>query len=83
MGMIRNGSGNIQAFPLHIGTNVFSADVTGFEIKSGSIVHMLGDGDITLHYSGGTVVVPAVAGSDWAVGDNIISIDVSTACIIS
>jgi hypothetical protein len=83
MGMIRNGAGNIQAFPLHIGTNVFTTNVSGYEIKSGSIVHMLADGNITLNYASGAVVVPAVAGSDWAIGDNIQSIDIDAACIIS
>ena len=83
MGLIRNGSGNIQAFPLHLGTNVFASGVSGYQIKSGSVVHMNADGDITLNYQGGTVVVPVLAGSDWVVGDNIQSIDISAACIIS
>ena len=83
MGMIRNGSGNIQAFPLHRGTNVFTTNVSGYEIKSGSIIHMLADGDITLNYPNGSIIVPAVSGSDWAFGDNIQSIDVSASCIIS
>jgi hypothetical protein len=83
MGMIRNGSGNIQAFPLHLGTNVFSGAVTGYEIKSGTVIHMNADGDITLNYQGGSIVIPAAAGSDWVVGDNIQSVDISAACIIS
>ena len=83
MGMIRNGSGNIQAFPLHLGTNVFASGITGFEIKSGSIVHMNADGNITLNYAGGSVTISTTAGSDWAIGDNIQSIDIDADCIIS
>jgi xanthine dehydrogenase molybdopterin-binding subunit B len=83
MGMIRNGAGNIQAFPLHLGTNVFDSGTTGFSIKSGSIVHMNADGNITLNHSGGSITVAVVAGSDWVIGDNIQSIDIDAACIIS
>jgi len=84
MGLIRNGSGNIQAFPLHLGTNVFQSGVSGFEIKSGSVVHMLADGNVTLNFQGSAaVVVPAPAGMDYVIGDNIQSIGIDASCIIS
>jgi hypothetical protein len=84
MGLIRNGSGNIQAFPLHLGTNVFTSGVTGYEIKSGSIIHMLEDGNVVLNRNGSVAVtVPAPAGIDYVIGDNIQSIDVDASCIIS
>jgi len=84
MALIRNGSGNIQAFPLHLGTNVFQSGVTGYEIKAGSVIHMLADGNIVLNRNGAVAVtVPAPAGMDYVFGDNIQSIDVDASCIIS
>ena len=81
--MVKDSAEIIQAFPLTMGTNVFSSGTTGFEIKSAVIIHMNEDGDITLHSGGNTVVVNAMAGSDWAVSDGVSSIDVSSSCIIS
>jgi len=86
--MIKSDVGTpIQAYPLKVSTQVFTTGITGGEIKSPLIVHMNADGNITLHYNTaatpGSIVVPATAGSDWAVDDYFDSIDVDASCIIT
>ena len=81
--MVKESTELIQAFPLGMGTEVFASGVTGYEVRRALIVHMNADGDITLHGGAGTVVVNALAGSDWAIDAGTDSIDVSASCIIS
>jgi hypothetical protein len=83
MGMVRNGAGNIQAFPLDNGTNVYPTGVADLSIHSGTLIHMLEDGNITLTHNKGSIVIPAAGGTDWVVGDNIKTISIDSNCIVS
>jgi len=77
----------IQAFPIKTNTDVFTGAVTAYSVNGPLVVHMTSDGDITCHYNTtgtpGTIVVPALANSDWVVDNDFDSIDVSASCIIS
>jgi hypothetical protein len=81
--MVKESTEIIQAFPLGMGTQVFSSGVTGFEIKGSKILHMNEDGDITLHGGSASILVNALAGSDWAIDAGTDYIDVTVSCIIS
>jgi hypothetical protein len=86
--MIKANTGTpIQAYPLTVSTQVFATDVSAFEVYTPLIVHMLADGDITLHYNTvstpGSIVVPAKAGEDFAIDDYFDNMDVSAACIVT
>ena len=84
-----NSSSNtpVQAFPIETTTAVFTTGTTNYEVKGPLLVHMLADGDITCHYNTGgtpaTVVISAIAGSDFAIANDFDSIDVGANCIIS
>jgi len=81
--MVKESTDIIQAFPLGMGTGVFTSGVTGYEIRKATIVHMNADGQIVLHGGSAQVTVDVLAGSDWAIDAGTDSIDVSSACIIS
>ncbi len=72
----------IPAFPLGPTTQVFSGSVNALEVKKGHVLRMLADGDITVHYPNGTVVVNALKGEDYVFTDGITSVDISVACMI-
>jgi hypothetical protein len=72
----------IPAFPIGPTTKVFTAATTGLAVFKGNVIRMLADGDITINYDGGQVVITAKEGDDYVFTDGIISVDVSAACMI-
>ena len=72
----------IPAFPLGPNTQVFNGSVNALEVKKGHVIRMLADGDITIHYASGSVLVNALKGEDYVFTDGITSVDVSVACMI-
>ena len=82
-----NTQSPVQAFPIKIGTKVFTSGVTAFEVDDDLIIHMNVDGQITCRYNSdatpGSITVDAAGGSDWAISRDFDSIDVSVSCIIS
>jgi hypothetical protein len=66
-----------------MGTMVFPGGITNFEVRKPLIVHLNEDGDITLNSGSASVVVNAVAGSDWAISEGVSTISISSSCIIS
>ena len=85
-----NSSSNtpVQAFPVETTTSVYPSGTSAYEVEGPVLVHMLADGNITCHYNTGattpgSIVVPAIAGSDFAIANDFDSIDVDANCIIS
>ena len=81
--MVHNNSGKIvQALPITSATYV--GVPTGFNPKGYDIVHCNEDTTLTFNFgAGGSVVVNALQGSDFAIGDGCVAIDSTAEVIIS
>jgi acyl-CoA hydrolase len=82
--MMTKDSGQvIQAFPLGMGTDVFTSGVTNYEVLQPKILHMNESGTITLSDGVGSVVISAEAGSDWAISNDVKLLTVDVSCLLS
>ena len=86
--MINSNNNNpVPAFPVTLETTVHDSGITGYEVKDNLIIHVNADANITCHYNTdttpGSIVIPAAAGSDFAISRYFDSIDIDASCIIS
>ena len=81
--MVKKNSGEmVQAFPITASTYVGTP--TAFNPKGYDLVHCNADGDITFDFgNAGTVVISAIAGQDFAIGEGCVAITATAEVAIS
>jgi len=80
--MVKKNSGEIiQAFPITSSTYVGTP--TSFDPRGYDIVHCNADAELTFNFGAGSVVINALAGQDFAIGEGCVGITATAEVVIS